>query len=48
MTDVEPDQDRVDWSGNPTQTPTRQGLIDASCWFGSDQASGPEMTAFKR
>ncbi len=37
-----------DTTQRPTQQPTRQDLIDAACWFDSDKAGGPEMTAFKR
>lgn len=28
--------------------PTQQDLMDAACWFDSDKAGSPEMTAFKR
>ena len=28
--------------------PTQQDLVDAACWFDSDKAGSPEMTAFKR
>lgn len=48
MTDVEVGDGRTDGRETATQPPTPQDLMDASCWFDSDRAGGPEMTAFKR